>query len=155
MRPRTLLLLVLALGLLAFAACSNEGDKGNPETSASPGANPSLSPSVEATPAPDTAGSCQPSTSGQLEATISHGAFDRSCLAVVADEPFTVTFSIQDKGFTCNFSIYDQNDIALYSSDYFTGPTERTLQVKKGIPSGTYTFMCDTTPTIQGIFVSR
>lgn len=83
-------------------------------------------------------------------------AFDRKCLAVPADTPFTITLDNQDPGIPHNLSIAEDPEWTriLFTGELFDGVAVRTYQIP-ALPAGVYTFRCDVhpIPAMTGTFV--
>jgi len=82
-------------------------------------------------------------------------AFDRSCLAAPASEPFTITFANKESGVLHNVAIYTNSSAstALFRGQFVQGPGTATYHVGALAP-GTYFFRCDVHPTkMTGTFI--
>jgi plastocyanin len=93
----------------------------------------------QATPVAPT---CSPAGT-TLEISASDSAFDRDCLAIQANTPFTVEFQNKDH-YSHDFAIF-QNSTAhdlVFRGDAFVGPKSATFQVGALTP-GTYFYRCD------------
>jgi len=91
----------------------------------------------------------------QLSISASDKKFDKDCLAVPADQDFTIAFDNQDPGVPHNVAIYDtdRGDKVLFKGDIIFGPNKVTYAVPAQ-PAGTYQFRCDPhDETMIGTFV--
>jgi cytochrome c oxidase subunit 2 len=82
-------------------------------------------------------------------------SWNTNCLAVPAQQPFTVSVTNQDDGIQHNFSIYDSffEKKTYFTSPKLLGPASETLNVS-GLPPGHYYFQCDVHgPAMSGSFV--
>ena len=82
-------------------------------------------------------------------------SWNTNCLAVPAEQPFTVSVTNEDDGIEHNFSIYDSffEKKTYFTSPKLTGPASETLNVG-GLPPGHYYFQCDVHgPAMSGSFV--
>jgi plastocyanin len=80
--------------------------------------------------------------------------FDKDCLAVGADSPFTIRFTNKEK-VSHNVEILraHDSDEALYTGGIFPGPRSVTYEVP-ALPAGSYHFHCQVHPTdMQGRFI--
>ncbi len=80
--------------------------------------------------------------------------YDKSCLAVPANQDFTINFDNRE-GLPHNVVILKGKDSSTssFSGDIITGPKKVTYQVKAMAP-GTYRFNCSVHPTqMNGTFV--
>jgi cytochrome c oxidase subunit 2 len=97
---------------------------------------------------------CAPS--GTPLTLIAHNiSWNTNCLAVPAQQPFTVSVTNEDDGIQHNFSIYDSffEKKTYFTSPKLTGPASETLNVG-GLPAGHYYFQCDVHgPAMSGSFV--
>ena len=81
-------------------------------------------------------------------------SWNTNCLAVPAQQPFTVSVTNQDDGIQHNFSIYDSffEKKTYFTSPKLTGPASETLHAG-GLPPGHYYFQCDVHgPAMSGSF---
>lgn len=92
----------------------------------------------------------------ELEIVAEDIAFDRHCLAVPADTPFTITLDNRDPGIPHNLSIAEDPEWTrvLFTGEIFDGVAVRTYQVP-ALPAGVYVFRCDVhpIPAMSGTFV--
>jgi plastocyanin len=91
----------------------------------------------------------------QLSISASNKKFDKDCLAVPADQDFTIAFDNQDPGVPHNVAIYDsaRGDKVLFKGEVIFGPSKVTYAVPAQ-PAGTYQFRCDPhDETMLGTFV--
>jgi cytochrome c oxidase subunit 2 len=97
---------------------------------------------------------CAPS--GTTLNLVAHNiSWNTNCLAVPAQQPFTVSVTNQDDGIQHNFSIYDSffEKKTYFTSPKLLGPASETLNVS-GLPPGHYYFQCDVHgPAMSGSFV--
>ena len=70
--------------------------------------------------------------------------FDKDCMAVPADEAFTIELDNQDLGIPHNVSLYDtaNGNTTLYKGEVIYGPSKITYTVPPQA-EGTYEFICD------------
>lgn len=71
--------------------------------------------------------------------------FDKDCMAVPADQAFTIEFDNQDNGLPHNVSLYDTaggDKKTLYQGELTYGPKKITYQVPAQA-AGKYEFICD------------
>jgi len=86
--------------------------------------------------------------------------FDKACLPIKANVPFTIEFENKDN-VTHNVDIYEDETAAKTLMDpahlpvVFAGPGSRTYEVPAGIPEGTFFFRCDVHPVMQGTVITR
>ena len=80
--------------------------------------------------------------------------FNRNCLAVGANQPFTITLVNQENGVPHNVSIYPsgQGGTALFKGGIVTG-VQTTVYRVQALPAGTYYFQCDVHPDMNGALV--
>jgi cytochrome c oxidase subunit II len=97
---------------------------------------------------------CDPN--GTTLSLVAHDiSWNQYCLAVPANQAFTVNIDNQDAGIQHNFSIYDSffEKKTYFVSPKLLGPATETLQVQ-GLPPGHYYFQCDVHgPAMSGAFV--
>ncbi|MEA2555835.1 MAG: hypothetical protein QOI60_1166, partial [Actinomycetota bacterium] len=109
------------------------------------------SPTPTAVAQPPTKPDCAP-TGTKLTIAAQNVAFDKSCLAVAADTPFTIEFDNKDAGVPHNVSIYDGTS-ALFQKTPEPGPGVVTYDVD-ALKAGQYKFQCDVHPTTMfGSFI--
>ena len=80
-----------------------------------------------------------------LAITASDNKFDKDCMAVPADQAFTIEFDNQDNGLPHNVSLYDTaggDKKTLYQGELTYGPKKITYQVPAQA-AGKYEFICD------------
>ena len=138
MSRRRLFLPTIGVALIA-AACGGGGNTTAPSTPPAPA--PTAAAPTTAAPA-----ACRPS-GGQLELTAKGIQYDKDCLAVTANQAFTIRFNNKSPGIPHN--------VAIKSLDLFTGyfSGEVIKGVKsieyhvKALPAGTYRFRCDVHPS--------
>jgi plastocyanin len=155
---------VFVLLALALSACVKNTDQQVEATSASPGVNPSLSPTVESisptsaakaypsgSPAASGTGtvSCTTAESGEVKVTAKNLSFSTPCISV-ASGPVTVELRNQDST-AHTFSIY-RGDTEVFKGKPTAGGEDRTYEVP-ALGAGTYRFQCDIHPSMNGTFV--
>ncbi|MEA2558023.1 MAG: hypothetical protein QOG88_1561, partial [Actinomycetota bacterium] len=95
---------------------------------------------------------CAP-TGTKLTIAAQNVAFDKSCLAVAADTPFTIEFDNKDAGIQHNVSIFDGASALFQKSDAQPGPVVVNYDVG-ALKAGDYSFKCDFHPTTMfGTFI--
>ena len=79
-----------------------------------------------------------------LTITAADNKFDKDCLAVPADQAFTIEFDNQDSGIPHNVSLYDtaNGNKELYKGEIIDGPKKITYSVPAQA-AGKYEFICD------------
>jgi plastocyanin len=79
-----------------------------------------------------------------LEIVAEDNKFDKDCMAVPADQAFTIELDNQDWGLPHNVSIYDtaNGNTTLYKGEIIYGPSKVTYTVPAQA-KGTYEFICD------------
>jgi len=94
-------------------------------------------------PAAEEPVSCKASGTA-LQITAEDGKFDKDCMAVPADQGFTIELDNKDLGIAHNVSIYDTSSgkKALYKGQFVYGPGTITYTVPAQA-KGTYEFTCD------------
>lgn len=81
-------------------------------------------------------------------------AFDKDCLAVTADQPFTIAFK-SDDALPHNIAILEGHSSTkvLFRGEIFPGPKTTTYDVP-ALKAGTYVFHCEVHPDeMKGTFV--
>ena len=70
--------------------------------------------------------------------------FDKDCMAVPADQAFTIELDNQDNGLPHNVSLYDtaNGNKELFKGEVIYGPSKIAYQVPAQA-AGTYEFICD------------
>ena len=70
--------------------------------------------------------------------------FDKDCMAVPADQAFTIELDNQDRGIPHNVSLYDtaNGNTTLYQGEIIDGPKKITYSVPAQ-KAGRYAFICD------------
>ncbi len=131
------LLLGIAFFAVVASACGG-GDDAAPQTAGSPA---------------DGGGPCSPSGT-TVQVTAKNLAFDKKCLAAPANQRFTIEFSNQDAGVPHNISVFpDQSGgEPLIQGDVVTGVTKITYN-GPALEAGSYFFVCEVHPPMQGTFV--
>jgi plastocyanin len=79
-----------------------------------------------------------------LTITAADNKFDKDCMAVPADQAFTIEFDNQDSGIPHNVSLYDtaNGNKELYKGEIIDGPKTITYSVPAQA-AGKYEFICD------------
>jgi plastocyanin len=79
-----------------------------------------------------------------LSITAADNKYDKECLAVPADQAFTIDFDNRDDGIPHNVSLYDKDngDKALFKGEITYGPKKITYSIPAQA-RGTYEFRCD------------
>lgn len=98
------------------------------------------------------AGTCSPNGTA-LSITAFDGKFNKDCLAVPANQAFTIDFDNLDRGIPHNVAIY-QDETAqkmFYKGDLIEGPNKITYSVQ-ALPEGRLFFRCDPHPDMAGTF---
>jgi len=97
---------------------------------------------------------CKPD--GATLSLIAHDiSWDKFCLAVPGDTPFTVNINNEDSGIEHNFSIYDSffQEKNYFKAPKLTGPATASYDVG-ALPPGRYYFQCDVHgPAMSGAFI--
>jgi hypothetical protein len=98
---------------------------------------------------------CAPS-GPKLSVTAHNIAFDTTCLAAPADQPFTIAFHNDDGSTEHDVAIYTDSSAstALFQGKLVTGVTTLTYDVK-ALPPGRYFFRCDVHPQMNGTFIVK
>ena len=96
---------------------------------------------------------CAPS-GPTLDVVAKNLSFGVKCLAVPAEQPFTINFDNQD-GAPHNVAMYTDSSRSksLFVGERVDGPKKATYQVP-AITVGTYYFVCDFHPFMNGTFIS-
>ena len=126
-RLRLIIAAAVAAGVLA--ACSS-------------GSQPSAS------AAPSAAAPASPAGSGVPQIAARDIKFDRTELALPANQPTSLLFDNQE-GAPHNVEIKDQAGASVFTGEIFTGPAQRTYQIPALAP-GTYSFLCTVHPDMKG-----
>jgi plastocyanin len=82
-----------------------------------------------------------------LQITAYDNKYDKDCMAVPADQAFTIEFKNEDRGIPHNVSLYDDSSGAektLFKGDVTDGGT--TVYQVPAQPKGKYIFRCDPHP---------
>ncbi|HEY0397413.1 MAG TPA: cupredoxin domain-containing protein [Acidimicrobiia bacterium] len=99
-----------------------------------------------------------PANGTALAVKASDNKYDKDCLAVPANQAFTIDFDNQDRGIPHNVSIYDESqgdEKPLFKGEVIGegGPAKTTYKVPAE-PQGRYVFRCDPHPEFMvGDFV--
>lgn len=98
---------------------------------------------AETKPPPST---CSPNGTA-LSITANDNKFDKDCMAVPADQGFTIAFDNADRGISHNVAIYDDDHggKTLFKGEIIAGPDKTTYNVP-ALPEGRYVFRCDPHP---------
>ena len=106
---------------------------------------------------PGTAGAtCSPHGTTVPE-TAKNIAFASTCLAAPAKQDFTIVFDNQDPGIPHDVHLFSDPamHVSIFAGTLVTGPKSVIYQVK-GLPAGTYHFVCDVHPTqMVGVLIVR
>ena len=91
-----------------------------------------------------------PANGTALAVKASDNKYDKDCLAVPANQAFTIDFDNEDRGIPHNLSIYDESqgdEKPLFKGDVIgeSGPAKATYHVPAQ-PQGRYVFRCDPHP---------
>ena len=130
--PKTMMLMIAAVAALVTASCGGSSDSVNSSASAD-----------ETTCT--AAGTRVAIASENLE-------FDKSCLAVPANQDFTITLD-NEEGLPHNVELLTAASESIYAGDIITGPKKIDYQVMAMAP-GTYEFRCTVHPTqMKGTFL--
>ena len=107
-------------------------------------------PTTDGSPA---ATQCTPSGT-TLQITAKNLEFDKDCLAAPADQAFTIQFFNQDPGVPHNISVFRDRSggEALLQGEFVTGVAETTYN-GPALDAGTYFFVCEVHPPMNGRFV--
>ncbi len=100
------------------------------------------------------AGAACTASGNQVSLSSDNLKYDKSCLAVPANQDFSINFDNKE-GLPHNVVITKDNDSSdpLYSGDIITGPKKVGYQVK-ALAAGTYRFRCSVHPTqMKGTFL--
>jgi cytochrome c oxidase subunit 2 len=100
------------------------------------------------------AGSCTP-TGSSITLTAHHITWDKTCIAVVAGQPFRVTIINKDAGIAHNFAIWVSSALKkrLFQTPNVSGPATKTFTIP-ALKPGKYYFQCDVHgPAMSGTLV--
>lgn len=99
------------------------------------------------------AATCSPDGTA-LRITAFDNKFDKNCLAVPADQAFTIDLSNLDRGIPHNLAIYEDQTArkAFFKGEPVDGPGKATYSVP-GLQGGTFYFRCDPHPEMNGTFI--
>jgi len=152
---------ILVAVALVLPACRNTEEQVQP-TSASPGVNPSLSPTVESVSPPSptvtsgpTAGGngnaagCTRAESGEVEVVARNLAFDTGCISTRAGSRTSIELRNEDSA-NHTFAIYEDQD-EVFKGGVTSGGEDRTYRLP-ALQPGTYRFQCDIHPSMNGTF---
>jgi plastocyanin len=97
----------------------------------------------------------EPTTTPYVSAVNSR-EFEQAEVAVVAGQPFSMTFENKEVGVPHNVAIYDSPDLVtlLFLGEIFPGPDTRVYEVD-ALPAGTYTFICSVHPNMVSTLHAR
>jgi plastocyanin len=131
-------LLAIAFFAVVAAACGG-GDEAHPQADGSPGGG-------------NGGGACTPSGT-TIQVTAKNLVFDKNCLAAPANQEFTIEFSNQDAGVPHNLSVFRDRSGGepLVEGEIVTGVTETTYD-GPALEAGTYFFVCEVHPPMNGTF---
>lgn len=89
-----------------------------------------------------------------LRITAFDNKFDKNCLAVPANQDFTIDFSNLDRGIPHNLAIYEDQTVrkAFFKGELVDGPGTTTYSVP-GLQDGSFYFRCDPHPEMNGTFI--
>ena len=133
---RVLPLIVIALAAV-IGACSTAPAPGRAAAAGSPAG---------------TAGGASPAARGPFIAA-KDLKFDRSDLKVPANAPFALVFDNQEAP-PHNVAINDASGKSVFTGEVFSGPAQRTYQVP-ALQPGSYTFICQVHPDMQGTLTAQ
>ena len=122
------LIIATTLAAAALAGCSSGG-------------SPSSAP-------PSGASAGAPVGSGGLQIAARDIKFDRTELALPANQPTSLLFDNQE-GAPHNVEIKDAAGARIFTGEIFTGPAQRTYQIP-ALTAGTYSFICTVHPDMKG-----
>jgi len=159
---------LLVFAALALAACTSAAPGWTyapaPPATPIPSTPASAAPSAPASgapvsPEPTTTGSAEPSTPAGgtvIELTAVNIAFDKSELAVPADQPFQIVFTNNDAGIPHNVAIHEGSPTgpAVWTGEIFNGVETRTYDVP-ALPAGAYGFVCTVHPNMTGTLTAE
>lgn len=99
------------------------------------------------------AGACSPNGTA-LSITAFDGKFNKDCLAVPADQAFTIDFLNLDRGIPHNVAIYGDHTARkmFFKGEVIEGPNKVTYSVQ-GLAEGRFFFRCDPHPEMNGTFI--
>ena len=99
-------------------------------------------------------GTCSPNGT-KLSITAFDSKFDKKCLAAPANQAFTIDFTNLDRGIPHNVSIYKDRTASktFFKGELIDGPGRTTYAVQ-GLPAGTFFFLCDPHPDMNGTFIA-
>jgi plastocyanin len=106
-----------------------------------------------AAPVRPQAATCSPDGTA-LKITAFDTKFDKDCLAVPANQDFTVDLNNLDRGIPHNLAIYEDQTArkAFFKGELVDGPGKGTYSVQ-GLQAGTFFFRCDPHPEMNGTFI--
>ncbi|HYH92595.1 MAG TPA: cupredoxin domain-containing protein [Candidatus Saccharimonadales bacterium] len=149
-------------GSLAPAGSGQPPSSGEPSaaTSGAPSAAASGAPSAPASGGPSAAASIAPSAPASaapssaataVDLTAAAVAFDKTELAVPADQPFQIVFNNNDASIPHNVAIHQGSATgpAVFTGEVFPGVETRTYDVP-ALPAGAYGFICTVHPNMVG-----
>ncbi|MBA3779547.1 MAG: cupredoxin domain-containing protein [Chloroflexi bacterium] len=127
------LIIATTLAAAALAGCSSGG-------------SPSSAP-------PSGASAGAPVGSGGLQIAARDIKFDRTELALPANQPTSLLFDNQE-GAPHNVEIKNAAGASVFTGEIFTGPAQRTYQVP-ALAAGTYSFLCTVHPDMKGTLTAQ
>lgn len=91
---------------------------------------------------------CSP-TGTKVAIVAENTKFDKSCLAVPANQPFTLSYDNKD-AIAHNIVFLESHDATdvMFRADIFTGPKTSTFNVD-ALSAGTYAFHCEVHPLVM------
>lgn len=143
------------MAVVILVGCGGSGDPGG---TAAPADEATSSAAVSPTPATGSTapGVLEPTCEAATELSVVARTlrFDTNCLAVPADEPFSVRFANRDSA-EHDFAISDAAGAPVFKSDTLAGGEEATYQLD-GLAAGDYVFFCQIHPAqMTGPFFVR
>jgi plastocyanin len=157
-RPHYPVATLITFAVLFFGAVFLNAGILPPKAGAAPGASPAPgSPAPGATAAPSPGGTGAPGPGGSAAAadvtiTAQNIEFTTTSLTAPANKPFTINFENEDAGTPHNVSIRQGGPTGteLFKGDIFPGVASHVYNVTTLLAPGTYSFVCDVHPTMQG-----
>jgi plastocyanin len=99
------------------------------------------------------AATCRPDGTA-LSIAAFDGKFNKDCLAVSANQTFTIDFDNLDRGIPHNVAIYGDETArkTYFKGELIEGPNKTTYSVP-ALPEGRFFFRCDPHPEMNGAFI--